>query len=83
MQIVHWQIKNPRERKLAYWAVCGVKLAARPTKTSPSLWNIFVFQNNIAFRFAAKIASSTATFYGQAQSLHEPKGLTMVSCCFS
>ena len=34
MQTVHWQMNNPRERKVAYRTMCGVELAARPSKTS-------------------------------------------------
>ena len=37
-----WQMNNPRRRKFAYWTVCGVELAARPTQTSPYFFERFL-----------------------------------------
>ena len=55
---------DPRKRKFAYRTVCGVELAARPTKTSPYFFESYLFSKiTLPFSLTAKNASSIATLF--------------------
>ena len=55
VQTVHRQLISPQGEEIRIQTVCGVELAARPSKTSPYFfWKIFNFQNKVAFLFHRK-----------------------------